>query len=104
MAIKAAMPMLMAAMASSNRLRPPRLSRQAIFHSHNTCRTRQVSTARWPLSQALMALFSRAVQWRWAAIVQDHAPPGEKNPFGLLGGGEVGGHRPARGASVLSEG
>src|SRR6266567_2845580 len=89
MAMKAAMPTLMAAMASSNRLRPPRLSRQAIFHSHNTCRTRQVSTARWPLSQALMSLFSRAAQWRWPAIVNDHATLETNNALGLLGDVEI---------------
>jgi len=100
MAMKAAMPTLMAAMAMSKRLRPPRLSRQAIFHSHKTCRTRRVSTARWPLSQALMSLFSRAAQWRWPAIFNDHATLETNNPLGLLGDVEVVRHKHEGRASV----
>ena len=60
MAMTAAMPMLIAAMASNRRLRLPRLSRQAIFHSHISCRICQVSTACLPFSQVPMSLFPRA--------------------------------------------
>ena len=89
MAMNAAMPMLIAAMASNRRWRLPRLSRQAIFHSHNNCRICQVSTACLPFSQTLMSLFPRAAQWLWPAILDDHATLETNNALGLLGDVEI---------------
>src|SRR5437764_5179293 len=89
MALKAAMPIVMAAMASSSCRRLPRLSRQAIFHSHSMCPPCQAAMARWLCSQRPMFLFCRAAQSRLATIRDDHATLETNNALSLLGNFEI---------------